>query len=158
MIVRACSFQYYKEYQVIGKAIEQLSNTEIYFECYNDKSKKGKIIDDIILRAMTSKTPKSILLNWYEIKLNGELRYSKKVGYKSEFKYIEAIKPYYSLGMLKIGNFDLGSKDKDKITIIVNLTVVSEGKEDTKTIEQTFEVKMKKLFWLEKKIYNILSV
>jgi hypothetical protein len=158
LIVRACSFESYKEYNVIGKEVINVNEAKIYVECSNNKSKKRKIIDDVHLRAFPAKTPKTITVHWYEIKLNDELKYSGELGYKKEFEYTESNNPYYSMGMLKIGEFDLNSKRRDRITVVLNLTVKSEGKEETKTIEKTFVISMKKLFWLEQKLYNILSV
>jgi hypothetical protein len=165
LVLSGCIAYYYKSYEKIDKMkkADYVNEVGIYFEVFGSKYKVSNkneikdIFDSVRLVLFSSEKPKSIILHWYKIKLNEELKYSKILEERIDYEYIEKYNGYYPEKKV-IWKFDLQSKTKDKITVIVNVTVISDGKEETKTIEKTFVVYVKTMTYLAEKIYNILSV
>ena len=155
---------YYKSYELIdGKKLEYINDTGIYFEVFgsrydvHNRNEIKDIFDTIKLYTTISETPKAILLNWYKIELNGELKYAENIEEQLEYKYIDSDNRYHPIEDKMLGKFDLNSKDNDRLTISINITVVSDDKEETKTKKNTYIVHVKSITYLEQKIFSFLS-
>jgi hypothetical protein len=105
--------------------------------------------DYLYIGPQSSEHKKSLTVHWYDVKINNETRFFEKIEKQINYnEYTHQRSIYYFAGRRLLESFESNTKDKDKITVTMNITVITNEKEETKTIERNFITKERKVFAL----------
>jgi hypothetical protein len=153
----------YKDFNMVESEYEIVNDMEINitYKCYGVRfymfgimkmTDRFNDFDYLYIDSNKSEYQKKLIINWYDVKINNELQIPGKMGQQTDYMgYVEKEGKYYFSGFIGpylLSSYESNTKDKDKITVTMNITVITNEKEETKTIERNFITKERKVFAL----------